>query len=156
MLNAIKDFFEKNIKSAPQAAPGAAARHLRVATAALLIEMMRTDYRVNEKEQQAVLEALQTKFGLDAQETAELFQLAEQEARLATDYHQFTSLINKNFSAQQKEQIIEHMWEVAYADGDLDKYEEHLVRKIAELLYVSHAAFIRAKHRAFDQARGAG
>ena len=74
--------------------------------------------------------------------------LAAEEARLATDYFQFTSLINKSFSAEQKVQVIEYLWQVAYADGHLDAHEQHFMRKIADLLYVSHADYVGAKQRA--------
>ena len=57
-------------------------------------------------------------------------------------------LINRHFSQEEKNHIVELLWEVAYADGELDKYEEHLVRKLADLIYVPHRSFIRAKHRA--------
>ena len=81
-----------------------------------------------------------------------LMALAAEEARLATDYFQFTSLINKNFSAGQKVQVVEYLWQVAYADGQLDAHEQHFMRKIADLLYVSHADYVAAKQRARDQA----
>jgi hypothetical protein len=74
--------------------------------------------------------------------------LAAEEARLATDYFQFTSLINRNFSAEQKVQVVEYLWQVAYADGHLDAHEQHFMRKIADLLYVSHADYVGAKQRA--------
>lgn len=151
MLNAIKQFFDNNLKARPAGQPGIDHRQLQLATAALLIEMMRTDYQIKEPERQAVLNAIQAKFGLSAAETAKLVQLAETEAHNATDYHQFTSLINQGFSAEEKEKVVECLWQVAYADGDLDKYEEHLARKIAELLYIPHSVFIAAKHRVLAQ-----
>ena len=79
---------------------------------------------------------------------ATLLDLAEQEARQASVYYQFTSLINKTCSADQKIRIIENMWQVAMADGHLDAHELHLMRKIADLLYVGHADYVAAKQRA--------
>lgn len=152
MLNAIRDFFEKNI-----AAPAAhdIERHaIQVATAALLVEMVRMDGTIKEPEREAVLLAVRAKFGLSAEEAATLVRLAEEEARNATDYFQFTSLINKQFSREQKERLIEHLWQVAYADAELSIFEEHLVRKIANLLYVPHRAYIAAKIRARDGTGG--
>ena len=81
-------------------------------------------------------------------DTEELIRLAEEETKQATDYYQFTSLINKGFSQEEKIQVVELMWQVAYADGHMDKYEDHLVRKLANLMHVSHKDFIAAKHRA--------
>ena len=65
----------------------------------------------------------------------------------ATDYHQFTSLIAKNFDQAQKIKVIEYLWMIAYSDYQLDKHEEHMVRRIADLIYVPHKEFLQAKHR---------
>lgn len=66
--------------------------------------------------------------------------------------YQFTSLLNRHFSAEQKERIIEHLWRVAFADAKLSAWEQHLVRKVADLLYVPHSVYIAAKLRARDAA----
>ena len=60
----------------------------------------------------------------------------------------FYSLINKSYSLEQKVELIESLWKVAFVDGDLDMHEEYLVRKIADLLYVPHASLMKTKHRA--------
>jgi uncharacterized tellurite resistance protein B-like protein len=73
--------------------------------------------------------------------------LAEQQRKQATDYFQFTSLINKEYSLEQKVRLIESLWKIAFIDGVLDMNEEYLVRKIADLLHVPHTAFIMAKNR---------
>jgi uncharacterized tellurite resistance protein B-like protein len=112
---------------------------------------MSTD--VTDEERETVRRAVQDKFDLGPEETAELLRLAEEEARDATDYYQFTSLINQHFTPEQRVRLIEHLWRVAYADGDLHVYEEHLVRKIADLIHVPHKAFIAAKLRAKDEGR---
>jgi uncharacterized tellurite resistance protein B-like protein len=145
MLNKIKNFFETNLMSSEPAVNQ--AHQLKLATAALLIEMMTQDDEVHADEQQAVKNSLSEKFNLTKDETHELYELAYQESRNATDYHQFTSLIAKHFSQPQKIKIIEYLWQVAYADKVLDKYEEHMVRRIADLIHVSHKDFLQAKHR---------
>jgi uncharacterized tellurite resistance protein B-like protein len=151
MLNAIRDFFESHVAGP---ADGGDERHsIELATAALLVEVVRFDREVEPVEREAVLRAVHAKFGLTGEEAATLVRLAEEEARQATDYYQFTSLINKRFSAEQKEQMIEQMWRVAYADAELSAYEQHTIRKIADLLYVPHRAYIAAKLRARDAAR---
>lgn len=145
MLNKIKDFFEANFMiNEPAVDP---AHQLKLATAALLIEMMMLDDEVHEAEQLVVKKSLSEKFNLTQEETHELYELAHQESRNATDYHQFTSLIAKHFSQSQKITIIEYLWQIAYADNVLDKYEEHMVRRIADLIHVSHKDFLQAKHR---------
>jgi len=92
------------------------------------------------------------KFGLSVGEAEALVRLAEDEAREATDHYQFTSLINQRFSQEQKQRVVELMWQVAYADSELSAYEQHVIRKIADLLYVPHRAYIAAKLRARDAA----
>jgi uncharacterized tellurite resistance protein B-like protein len=144
VLDTIRQFFDKNIGAAKPAGPDP----VHVATAALLIEMTRMDGSIDDAERVKVMHAVETKFGLPKEEVAELLRLAEQEAQEATDYYQFTRLVNEGFTPLQKERLIEQLWRVAYADGELNRYEEHLVRKIADLIYVPHAAFIAAKLRA--------
>jgi len=111
------------------------------------------DTHIQEGERKAVLDSLRSKFGLADQEASSLVALAESEARQATDYFQFTSLINQHFTLEQKIRVIEHLWEIAYIDRKLDMYEEHFIRKIADLLYVPHAQYITTKLRARDTAR---
>ncbi|HHL45769.1 MAG TPA: TerB family tellurite resistance protein [Gammaproteobacteria bacterium] len=148
MLTSIKQFFDQYIAPRGEDEGHMSEHSLQLATAALLIEMMRMDDEVAEDERQVVRDILNSRFSLSDSETGQLMALAEEEAAGLADYYQFTSLINKNFSPPQRVKLVEHLWQVAYADGQLDKHEEHLVRKLAELLYVPHSAFIAAKHRA--------
>ena len=144
MLSAIKNYFEKNISTE---ANGDLEHELKLATAALLIEMMYQDDQVHEKETDAAKKALTEKFGLTEDEYHALFALAEQEVKEAIDYHQFTSLIAREFTQAQKIKVVELLWSVAYADSHLDSMEEHMVRKIADLIYVSHKDFMKTKHK---------
>lgn len=144
MLQAIKHFFEQNISLAQT---DDIDHQLKLATAALLIEMMQQDARIHESEQKAVREVLQNNFNLTDKETLQLCELARQELDNAVDSHQFTSLIARNYSQAEKKRIIEYLWQVAYADDHLDPLEEHMVRHIAELIYVPHRDFIRIKHK---------
>lgn len=148
MIASIKNFFAEFIQPAVQTGGQPAEHALQVATAALLLEMMRMDDQITAAERESVTRALRAKFGLGEQELATVLALAEEEAREAAGYHQFTSLINKGFGAAQKVQIIDYMWQVAFADGHLSAHEEHLLRKIADLLYVPHGDYIAAKSRA--------
>ncbi len=151
MLKAIWEFFDLNIKV--NAGPTGSDHRIQLATAALLIEVARMDTQIHEGERQAVLDSLRGKFGLADQEASSLVALAEAEAAQATDYFQFTSLINQHFTQEQKIRIIEHLWEVAYTDSKLDMYEEHFIRKIADLLHVPRAQYIATKLRVRDTAR---
>ncbi len=148
MFDAIKAFFEEHIALRGSDAPQDREHRLRVAVAALLTEVVHMDEEIAEAERAQVLASIAEKFDLDAKEAADLMALAEEEAGAATDCYQFTSQINLAFSSAQKEKLIEHFWRVAYADGTLHKYEEHLIRKLADLLHVPHKRFIATKLRA--------
>jgi len=147
MLKAIKQFFDQNISPDVQADND---HRLKLATAALLIEMMNQDGETKVEEIEALNNALQTKFALSEKETHELIELASEEARQAVDFYQFTSLIHEHFSPEKKIKIVEYLWMIAYADNHLDAHEEHMIRRIAELLYVPHQDFIKAKHRVLE------
>jgi len=148
MFSSIKTFFDKSIK-APRGVTSRQATEdsLRMATAALLIEAVRADKSVSEEELSALRAGLGKKFNIGADETETLIRLAEDEASSAVSLYGFTSLIDKGFKYDEKREIIELLWEVVYADSILDKHEEHLVRRIADLLQVSHKDFIETKLR---------
>lgn len=124
----------------------------QLATAALLVEVMRADYRIDAVERRAVVDAVARAFELDGEHATELARRAQERSEQATSLYEFTSLVHTHYSEPQKERIVELMWDVALADGDIDKYEEHLIRRVAELLYVPHMHFMRAKHRALARA----
>jgi uncharacterized tellurite resistance protein B-like protein len=152
MINSIKDFFGLFIE--PGIATNTAENTaLQVATAALLVEMMRMDSEIKDEERQAIASTLQSQFNLGREQIETLLALAEQEAREASGYFQFTSLINQHCDQAQKVQIIENLWHVAMIDGHLDAHELHLMRKLADLLYVGHADYVAAKHRARTSAK---
>ncbi|MDX8410435.1 MAG: TerB family tellurite resistance protein [Mariprofundaceae bacterium] len=148
MLSAIRKFMEK--KMAAESGGGHSADAVRLATAALLVEVMRMDKQADESERLEVARILRERFEMSARDSDELISLAEKEAGDAAEYYQFTSRINQDFSMPEKEKMIEHLWQVAYADGRLHSHEEYLVRKVAGLIGVEHTAFITAKHRARD------
>ncbi len=125
---------------------------LQLATAVLLVEMMRIDSDAAPTERHAVLAALREKFELAEDELARLFELAETESREASDFYRFTSRLNKGYGAEQKVRIVEYLWQVALADGHLSHHENHLMRKLVDLLHVSHADNIAAKQRAREKA----
>ncbi len=154
MLQAIKTFFQVHIEREIQH-PETREHGLRLATAALLMEMTRADFESSAEERALVVDLMQHEFDLSAEETRELADLALQEAREAISLYQFTGLINDHLSPQEKVRVVEMLWQVAFADRMLDKYEESLVRKVAELLYVPHRDFIQAKHRV-QEALGLG
>ncbi len=148
MLAKIRDFFDSRIQPGVRLADARQSEQaLRLATAALLIETTRADFHVGRDERRTVQELVQRQFGLSRDESEELVSLAEEEADQSVSLYQFTELVDKHFSAEQKVRVIEMLWRVVYADGHKDSHEEHLVRKVADLLHVSHSAFIRTRHQ---------
>lgn len=144
MFDQIKLFFDRHL-ALPVPDPELPHK-LQTACAALLIEMMYMDDRVHDEERDMLESRIQDVFSLTQQDTNELVALAVQQREQATDYYQFTSLINKEFTMEQKIDLVRSLWQIAYADGELDEMEEYLVRKVSELLYVPHQAFIMTKN----------
>lgn len=145
MLKKLNDFLSTiitptNIDSRPE-------HTLQLATAVLLIEVMQSDADSASLEQAAVLNILKARFDLADAEVAQLSALGMQKANAANDFHQFTSLINRELEPAEKIRIIEYMWQVAYADRKINAHENHLMRKIAALLYITHGDYIAAKMR---------
>lgn len=147
MLRSLKDLFDSFSSPAP-ASPQEQQHALQLATAVLLVEVMRADTGIQPAEQEAVIATLREKFALADDEGARLVELAAETARTAYDYHRFTSSLNDHFTHPQKIHIIENMWQVAYADTHLGAHENHLISKVAGLLYVTHGEYIAAKMRA--------
>ena len=154
VLRAIQDFFEAQIQpAAREPAASSSQRGLQLATAALLIEMTRADFKVEESERRMVGEALRKAFDLTPDDTDEILRLADEEARQSVSIYDFTHLIDRGFSLEQKKHIVELLWRVALSDAELEKHEEHLLRKIAKLIHVDHSDFIDAKLRAQEDLR---
>ena len=114
-------------------------------TAALMIEVMQADFSLDEREEQAFISVLKQAFDLDENEVIELEELAHAKVEEATSLYEFTRQINDNFSAGEKLELIKNMWRVAFADGEIDRYEDGVIRRVAELIYVAHSDFIRMK-----------
>jgi uncharacterized tellurite resistance protein B-like protein len=146
MLKQICSFFERSLQ--PSAEPATKRERLHLACAALMVELTVADAVMEETEKSTLRDILRRQFHLDDAALEELWQLAQSEARDATSLYQFTTLINEGYDYAAKTELLEHLWRVAYADGRLDPQEEHLIRKLADLLYLSHGDFIRAKLKA--------
>ena len=149
MLRNLKDLFDNLAASlnAPTGtqAPAELDHSLQLATAVLLVEVMRAEPAMQDTERDAVILALRDKFDLSDDELQRLFELAHEAARTAYDYQRFTALMNERFTQQQKIDVVEAMWEVAFADHHLDANEHHVISKVAGLLHVTHGEYIAAK-----------
>ena len=146
MLDAIRRYFSDHLAD-PQGpdSAGDAEHRLQLATAALLIEVTRVDRRDDPDQAAAVERAVRDKFSLPAEETSALLDLAREEVQRSVSYYEFTSLIHERFPRERKARIVEMMWRVAAANGTIDKYQDALIRKVADLLYVPHEDYVRAK-----------
>ncbi len=152
MLRTLKDLFDRLAPPATQTDPRDEEHLLRLATAVMLVEVMRADASLHDDEREAVLAALVDKFALAGDEALRLVELAHAAAKQATDLFAFTSRINERFEMAQKIRMIEHMWRVAYADGQLTAHERHVMWRIADLLHVPQGAYQHARLRAQEAA----
>jgi uncharacterized tellurite resistance protein B-like protein len=152
MLKTLKDLFDTLCPPAPTSDPAATEHALQLATAVMLVEVMRADASFHEGEREAVLAGLREKFALSDDEAQRLTELAEDAARRATDLFSFTSRINERFDMAQKLRMVELMWRVAYADGHLSAHERHVLWRIADLLHVPQGAYVNARMRAEQEA----
>lgn len=118
---------------------------VRIATAALLIETAGSDFEFDERERQELDRLIVKTYGLSQEECDDLLRIAETEVETSVSLDQFTRLLDRNLSPRQKRRVMELLWQVAFADGRIDKYEEYLIRRLADLLHVPHKVFILAK-----------
>jgi uncharacterized tellurite resistance protein B-like protein len=139
MLKSLKSLFDRSEDDQPT------THSVEVAAAALLIEVGRADYESDAEEQKAIIEAIRLGSGVEDGELASLVASAQETAERSTSLYEFTTLINAQYSMDEKFVLIKALWRVAAADGDIHRYEDHLIRRIADLLYVAHTDFIRAK-----------
>lgn len=146
MIASIKSFFEgKLTKKEEEEAPSSAVSRIDLASAALLVEVMNSDHELDEREHKEFMAVLQQSYNIAESDLEELTKLAKDEAFEATSLYEFTKLINDSYDYEQKVELIENMWRIAFSDKRLDKYEDHLIRKVSELIYVSHSDFIKTK-----------
>ncbi|ACE85045.1 tellurite resistance TerB family protein [Cellvibrio japonicus] len=152
MLSKLARFIERHLQTG-DAGLGLDQHQKQLACAALLVEVAMADHHFSPEEHQQLRQSLQQKFLLPSQTLDELIEAAEQESADAASLHQFTQLVNTYCSSAEKFALVKAMWELALSDGNLDKYEEHTIRKVADLIYVPHTEFIRAKTLAREQHR---
>ena len=121
---------------------------INMACAALLLEVAEADYVDDPAETEAILRALESELNLKQAEVSALLARAKRETEGATDLFPYTHLINQRCGREQKCAILTAMWRVAMADGNLDKYEDQLLRRVTNLLRLDHSDFIAAKQAA--------
>jgi uncharacterized tellurite resistance protein B-like protein len=125
-------------------------KKVQQACAVLLIEVALADFEQSESEQEKVKQLLQSTFDLSPADLEELIEFSQTKGSETTSVHPFTTLIKDHYDYEQRVNLVKLMWKVAYADGNLDRYEDNIIRKVADLLYVRHSDFIKAKHAVAD------
>lgn len=118
---------------------------LEIACSVLLCEVMLADGQLETTEQKKLNDIISTQFQLTPGEVSEIINHALALCENATDFYQFTSKINEKYSLEQRVKMLELLWQVAYADGELASIEEHIIRKIADLLHLRHSEYIQTK-----------
>lgn len=141
MIRLLKTLFAES----PQQSEESSKHNVRLAAAALLVETARADFTASELEIGKLTQLLTSALDLEAAEVRELVDAARERVEDATSLYEFTRVINESCTLDRKLQLISAMWAVAYADGDIDKYEEHLIRNVADLIYVPHSNYIHCK-----------
>ncbi len=121
------------------------------AAAALLLEVAFSDNEFSDSEQAALPALLHQHTQLSINECQELIKVAEQDVDHALSLHQFTHYLNEEFTLQQKLDLCTTLWKVALSDQRIDKYEDNMIRKIADLLYLRHSEFMQCKHKAMNR-----
>ena len=144
MIKSLKTYLDNFLQESPNN-DVSNKNKIELATAVLMIEISLADENIGDSEYKIIKNIFLEQFHLDEAEIDELISLAENEVDHAVSLHEFSETINNELSSREKIKIIENLWRVAYADTYLHKYEEYYIRKIADLLHVSHSDYIKTK-----------
>lgn len=134
----------------PTLTPEQQTHQLNLAAATLLIEVVNADDDISIEESELLPQLLQTSLNIDHNQALELINEAKQTQRQSTSLFQFTEQVNANFNLQQKQQLLLAMWKLAYADGHLCQYEDQIIRRTADLLYLKHSELIQMRNQALS------
>ena len=148
MLKNLKDLLEKKLLKCDT--DDKKHNSLELSAAVLMLEIAMADSRLDDEELVIIEHAIQQQFHLNGEETKTLIDLGKAEVDHATSLYEYTKTMNANLSPEEKTEIIELLWRIANADVVINKYEEYYIRKVADLLYVSHGDYIKAKHKAIS------
>lgn len=113
----------------------------------LFVEVSRVDYKIDEKEINSIIEILAKEFNFNLDLIKEKLNIVRTSERLI-GYHPITKYLNENFDINFKKKVVLGLWKIAFVNNDLDKYEDHLVRKVSDLLYINHADNMLLRNKA--------
>ena len=142
MLKSIQNIFKRKEN---ESAVDSKKSEQELAYASLLIEVINSDNKFDDRERGKLLEILSNKLDIHKEELDNFTELAQKKSEDSTSLYEFTREINDQYEYEEKVSLITDLWGIAYSDGKLDKYEDYVIRKIADLIYVSHADFIKSK-----------
>ena len=142
MLKSIQNIFKRKEN---ESAVDSKKNEQELTYASLLIEVINSDNKFDDRERGKLLEILSSKLDIHKEELDNFTELAQKKSEDSTSLYEFTREINDQYEYEEKVSLITDLWGIAYSDGKLDKYEDYVIRKIADLIYVSHADFIKSK-----------
>ena len=145
MFERLKSVFILSDAERPGGSAQDSSRRIQVATAVILLEVANADDDFSDVEQDTVISILKDNFNLSIDEVDELIDVSDEERKGSVDMWHFANIINENYTETEKHSVMDNIWRVIYADGRLDKYEDHIVHKLATILHIPHKAMIDAK-----------
>ena len=144
MIKRIKDLLS-NFSNQEEVIEDEKISSLDKACSALLIEVAYADKMFDESEINSLRESLKETYDIDEQIIDELISEAKKTVDESTSLYEYTRVVNDEFDYADKLELLSRIWKLAFADGNLDKYEDHLIRKISDLIHISHSDFIKIK-----------
>ena len=123
---------------------------IRMATAVLMVDVALVDNAFDEAEFDRMIQLIKNRFGLSTQAAADLINVANAEADELVSVYEFTKVLHEHLHHDEKARVVELLWAIACADGELDKYENSLVLKVSDLLHVKRPVVMRLKHEAVE------
>jgi len=144
MIKRIKDLLS-NFSKQEESIPEEKISSLDKACSALLIEVAYADKIFEESEIISLKESLKETYNIEEQIIDELISDAKKTVDESTSLYEYTRVVNDEFDYSDKLELLSRIWKLAFADGNLDKYEDHLIRKISDLIHISHSDFIKIK-----------
>ena len=144
MIKRIKDLLS-NFSNQEEEIKDEKISSLDKACSALLIEVAYADKNFDESEINSLKESLKETYNIDEEIIHELISDAKKTVDESTSLYEYTRVVNDEFDYSDKLELLSRIWKLAFADGNLDKYEDHLIRKISDLIHISHSDFIKIK-----------
>jgi uncharacterized tellurite resistance protein B-like protein len=148
MFEQLRKIFSGDVSSQaalPREEDRSEKKKLQIATCAIFLEMAKSDDNYTEEECQEIVSIMQKTFNLEEKYADELIDLAKSRLTQSISIYEFTGIINNNFSSEEKFELMKNLWRLIYTDRKLDKYEDHLVKKLGTMLHLEHREVIAAK-----------